>query len=296
MVSDADRFQALRHEFQESHARFDTTLPCLYAMTDQEREKYRDPMDRDSYVFGFVPLCDKVCGDPREYGYWIVGRKRWREFSYEVACTEFDRLASLAGSMLPQHILDRLPNYSPNVAGMWLAVLWHLNPLPNDLGSIATDGPPNGIILFGGESPFAISVWAIEQLGLNTDTPAWPGEVRQPPAEAKPVKPKRSTLPLEAHAKLVAALSAHHGFDGDSCTNYEPIGSNELCRLARVRSNATGSRFFKREFDGLDKYRAACTNNADLILRLRLLRGEVKPRDIPTYGRTPPGQGRDDDE
>ena len=108
-------------------------------------------------------------------------------------------------------------------------------------------------------------------------------------------KVKRSTQPNEASEKLKTALCSHHGFDGVSCTNFEPIGSNALCRLAGGLGKASGSRFFTEEFGELPRYKAACANNADLIFRLKLLRGEVKPRDVPSYGHVPPGEGNDDE-
>ena len=62
-------------------------------------------------------------------------------------------------------------------------------------------------------------------------------------------QPKRSTERGEAHRKLLAALTAHHKYEDGGCLNLEPIGNNELARLAEV-SKATASAFFNKEFGG----------------------------------------------
>ncbi len=62
-----------------------------------------------------------------------------------------------------------------------------------------------------------------------------------------------------------------------SCLNLEPIGVNALARLARVRSNSTASEFFKKEFDGHDKYKAACLNTDrqwKIATQLKAMNGE----------------------
>jgi hypothetical protein len=74
----------------------------------------------------------------------------------------------------------------------------------------------------------------------------------------------------------------------------EPIGNNELARKARV-AISTVSAFFKKEFQGHDKYRAACNKPGLLAASLKALRGEFSPHHL--YGNTPPGEGhRDNDE
>jgi hypothetical protein len=38
----------------------------------------------------------------------------------------------------------------------------------------------------------------------------------------------------EAEAKLIAALTKHHQYADGSCLNLEPVGNNELARIAEV--------------------------------------------------------------
>jgi hypothetical protein len=75
--------------------------------------------------------------------------------------------------------------------------------------------------------------------------------------------------------------------------NLEPIGNNELVRGLFV-AKSTASDFFKKEFDGSDKYRALCKDASALAAALRLLNGEFSPRHL--YGSSPPGEGHLDDE
>src|SRR5262249_14849373 len=49
-----------------------------------------------------------------------------------------------------------------------------------------------------------------------------------------PKRAKRSTEPGEAREKLIAALTKHHKYAEASCLNQEPIGNNQLARLADV--------------------------------------------------------------
>lgn len=94
----------------------------------------------------------------------------------------------------------------------------------------------------------------------------------KPPA----TRPKRSTEPGEAHAKLVAALTHHHRYADGGCLNFEPVGCNELARLAGV-SKATAARFFAKYFKGHVHYRYACGHKAKLRGALMLLNGEFLP-------------------
>ena len=90
-----------------------------------------------------------------------------------------------------------------------------------------------------------------------------------PLAEATPPaqpRAKRSTERGEGRAKLIAALTKHHKYADGSCLNLDPIGNNELARLAGV-SESTASAFFNKEFDGHTKYRAVCTDATRLVDR-----------------------------
>lgn len=91
-----------------------------------------------------------------------------------------------------------------------------------------------------------------------------------------PRKQKRSTERGEGRVKLIAALTQHHNYADNGCLNLEPIGNNELARLARV-DKATASAFFKRDFKGHGKYKAACADATSLLTALKLLNGEFAP-------------------
>jgi hypothetical protein len=92
-------------------------------------------------------------------------------------------------------------------------------------------------------------------------------------------KSKRSTERGEGRDKLVAALTKHHKYAEGGCLNQEPIGNNALARLAEV-SESTASEFFKSEFKGHRKYRAACGNAQRLITALKVLNQEFSPHHV----------------
>jgi len=109
-----------------------------------------------------------------------------------------------------------------------------------------------------------------------------------------PTKPKRSTERGEGRAKLIAALTKHHKYADGGCLNLEPIGNNELARLAGV-SESTASAFFNKQFEGHTKYRAICTDTMRLVTALKLLNQEFAPHHL--YGSKPPDEDeREDDE
>jgi hypothetical protein len=97
-----------------------------------------------------------------------------------------------------------------------------------------------------------------------------------PPA---PTKSKRSTERGEGRAKLIAALTKHHKYADGGCLNLEPVGNNELARMAEV-SKRTASAFFDKEFDGHLKYRSLCQDAVRLAAALKALNGEFRPRDF----------------
>jgi hypothetical protein len=106
-------------------------------------------------------------------------------------------------------------------------------------------------------------------------------------------RPKKSTQRGEARGKIIAALSKHHRYAEGSCLNYDHIGNNELARQAEVEES-TASAFFKKEFQGHDKYRALCRSKGGLLAALKALNGDIPPHLL--YGRTPPGEAPTDDE
>jgi hypothetical protein len=104
---------------------------------------------------------------------------------------------------------------------------------------------------------------------------------------ANPKLPKRSTRRGDANAKIVSALTKHHQYADGGCLNPEPIGSNELARLAEVAKRST-SKFFKDKFKGYDKYRVVCRDTGRLADSLKTLNGDFSPHDL--YGRRPAGE------
>jgi len=111
--------------------------------------------------------------------------------------------------------------------------------------------------------------------------------------KATQATPKRSTEKGEGRAKLIAALTKHHQYADGGCLNLEPIGNNELARLAGV-SESTASTFFSQEFEGHTKYRAICGDKSRLIAALKLLNQEFSPHHL--FGGTPPDERERDDE
>jgi hypothetical protein len=111
-------------------------------------------------------------------------------------------------------------------------------------------------------------------------------------------KPKRSSERGEARAKIIAALNKHHQYADGGCLNLEPIGNNELARLAEVDKSTT-SAFFSREFnrgekEGYRRYRLICRDPSRLAFSLKALNGEFSPHHF--YGRLPPDEGEREDE
>lgn len=95
----------------------------------------------------------------------------------------------------------------------------------------------------------------------------------------RPRRPKQSTERGEGRAKLIAALTKHHKYADGGCLNMEPIGNNELARLAGV-SESTASAFFKKQFGGHAKYRAKCRDAGTLADALKAVRGEFTPAEL----------------
>lgn len=116
----------------------------------------------------------------------------------------------------------------------------------------------------------------------------------QQPKQQRAVRHKRSTQKGDAEDKLIAALTTHHEYlIDDRPLNQEPIGNNELARLAEV-STSTATAFFKKQFGGYRKYRTICRNMDSLLASLKLLNQAFSPYHL--FGRNPFGEGdRDDD-
>lgn len=110
-----------------------------------------------------------------------------------------------------------------------------------------------------------------------------------PPQKRK----KSSTKKGDGGLKLIAALTKHHEYANGGCSNFEPIGNNELARLARV-SGSTSSKFLGAKFGGLKKYQRKCDDRRALVRSLMLLNGELTPRELASG--SAPGEFELDDE
>ena len=142
-------------------------------------------------------------------------------------------------------------------------------------------------------SPHAAEGLTFPETLLQLSAP--PGEIlieRLLPQPRDPA-PKRSTERGEGRAKLIAALSKHHEYADRGCLKLEPIGNNELARLAGV-AKRTASAFFDKEFRGHAKYKALCGDAGRLAAALKLLNGEYAPHLL--YGSKPPEKSDSEDD
>jgi hypothetical protein len=129
--------------------------------------------------------------------------------------------------------------------------------------------------------------------------PALPSAPTPPQPEAAPAAnpqpapaPKRSTTRGEGRDKLIAALTKYHQYADGGCLTTEPVGNNELAKLAGV-SPSTASAFFNNEFQGHTKYKALCRDAGRLAAALKLLNNEFAPHNL--YGRRPAHEGDEGD-
>lgn len=88
---------------------------------------------------------------------------------------------------------------------------------------------------------------------------------------------KRGTSNGNAKARIVAYLTYHHKYDGRSCGNLKPIGSNELAEALYI-SGSTTSKFFKDNFAKYSVYaNQICGDPGKLVHSLQMLNGELPP-------------------
>jgi hypothetical protein len=132
-----------------------------------------------------------------------------------------------------------------------------------------------------GRTPGQIYVLSREY-AAETTRPAVDDAGDQRAVAARPVK--RNTTPGAADAAILSALCAHHQYRDGGCNNWEPIGGNQLAKLARVSGGAvTGfwKRRLKREDrDGtIEDYRIACANQT-LNIKLAYWRDELPIGDV----------------
>jgi hypothetical protein len=117
-----------------------------------------------------------------------------------------------------------------------------------------------------------------------------PGSIRETYEQAESEVPVSSTNTHASHgkgdadAKLRAALTKYHGYSNAAVTKTDPIGGNELGRLAGNVSKGSVTNFWKRHFgeDGIKAYRRACLfdGGSGLRKKLQILNGDYSARKL----------------
>ncbi len=88
------------------------------------------------------------------------------------------------------------------------------------------------------------------------------------------VKQVRKTARGEAQKAILAALTTHHKYSNGRCEVTEPIGVNELGRLAGQHKGSSASNYLKTNFNGKDGYIRECNNGA-IHSTIAMLNGEL---------------------
>ncbi len=133
------------------------------------------------------------------------------------------------------------------------------------------------------EGPLRISKDATSSSTLSVET-----QVES--TRSSPSRRKRSTERGEAQTKLIATLTSHHRYRDGGCINLEPIGNNELARLADV-GISSATRLFRKWFGTHGKYMGICRRNeAKLIDTIKAMNGDFVPSREPNYGAAPPAE------
>jgi len=95
-------------------------------------------------------------------------------------------------------------------------------------------------------------------------------------------KAKRSAMKCKAKGSgdkrllIIAALNEHHQYSDGVREDVGHVGVNKLARHLNL-SPSTVSAFFKKEFNGHDKYKIACGNLGNLANSLKILNGDLSP-------------------
>ena len=121
-----------------------------------------------------------------------------------------------------------------------------------------------------------INCWQAGAIGVDpksSDSAKTPGGGKS--HGKKVVKQKRSTQKGEADAKLIAALTRWHKYKNGHCNKMDPVGNNELARLADV-SIGSATNFFKRHFECHKKYKIQCQNKS-IPKAMEILNSEIRP-------------------
>jgi hypothetical protein len=107
------------------------------------------------------------------------------------------------------------------------------------------------------------------------------GELKSTRANRRRGRPKNNEK--DSSAKVIAALSAHHGYEGGSVTNYAPAKNRQLANDFELANNAL-TRFLKGKLGkrGYSKYVADCQKGSIGAL-LALWNGETQQRHATLY-------------
>jgi hypothetical protein len=130
-------------------------------------------------------------------------------------------------------------------------------------------------------------------LATGQTTPPRQPEAAGGPATTQASNPRRGHAKGHATKLLIAGLLEHHKYVfGGGVSNFEPVDSNRLAKRLRV-GKGTASEFFKKQFGSYAKYEHACMDRIRLTAKLIILAGDCSEKF--RYGRTPPGEGFDED-
>ena len=302
-------FQRLLTEFRQAHARHAKSPFVIELLSIKTLECEREWHPRDFLHIGKflftqqiksmwvapVVVCATVGSSPAledmsPGAFYDSANQAW---------SEFELLATEAGAHLPLAITETLPDEPNDPLSLWFALLFARHPMhKEDLAEALRD---RKILM---RSPFRGSANSIELCKLNSDQACLPEELLSSrntmlvlderkslsPADLPPERPssddatpsgttkqKRSTINGEAHAKIVAGLTAHHKYKDGSCLEWTPVQVNKFAAHVKV-SPSTVSKFFKDQFAGHKKYQTACCDPVKLAFTLRMLNGELTPR------------------
>src|SRR5262245_10829995 len=234
----------------------DTTLrPTIFVgpqaiVTNPDGTKRISKVARPQYLLQFK------AGQETEYLLW-EDERNWMAFQ-QVAARAWNSLPEGMHIPTPLCQFTRTPSkLIPNAAEHWPNFVAHLlfgSSKIVDVKQVQRNHCTEVVYLKVGF--FHASLLAIEKL-LNPGSGAKnTAEIlEQAPIPPSQVSQKRSTERGEGRRKLIAALTNHHQYAKGSCLNQEPVGNNELARLADVEES-TASDFFKREFNGHAEYKA----------------------------------------
>jgi hypothetical protein len=120
------------------------------------------------------------------------------------------------------------------------------------------------------------------QPGAAGDSPATQGSIS-----------RRGHARGDATKLLIAGLLEHHKYvSGVGARNFEPVDSSRLAKRLGV-GKGTASEFLKKKFGSYARYEHACLDRIHLTAKLTILAGDCAEKR--SFGRTPPGEGFEDD-